>query len=63
MKLTLQNEDTVFSRKLLEELFRIEQYVNTVSYTHLDVYKRQVVYYVYINDASTVSAFKMTFNH
>ena len=37
MKLTLQNEDTVFSRKLLEELFRIEQYVNMVlTYLRLD---------------------------
>ena len=30
MRLTLQNEDTAFSRKISEDLFRIEQYVQMV---------------------------------
>lgn len=37
MRLTLQNEDTELSRKLMEELFRIEQYVEMVlCYLRLD---------------------------
>lgn len=37
MRLTLQNEDTALSRKLSEDLFRIEQYVNMVlTYLRLD---------------------------
>lgn len=37
MKLKLQNEDTLFSRKLSSELFRIEQYVEMVlAYLRLD---------------------------
>ena len=37
--LTEENEEAVKTLKM--ELFKIEQYVETVSYTHLDVYKRQ----------------------
>ncbi len=46
MKLSLQNEDTDISRKLISELFRIEQYVN------------MVLVYIRLNSKSTDYLFK-----
>lgn len=51
MRLTLQNEDTPFSRKLLLDLFRIEQYVEMVlAFLRLDSVSNDYVFKEYSID-------------
>ena len=64
---TCDNEKMVYaypkSYGALSKILDANSFDVTGTFTHSEVTVGGVAYYVYINDASTVSAFKMTFNH
>ena len=64
---TCNNQKMVYaypkSYGALSKILDANSFDVTGTFTRSEVTVGGVVYYVYINDASTVSAFKMTFNH
>ena len=64
---TCNNQKMVYaypkSYGALSKILDANSFDVTGTFTRSEVTVGGVAYYVYINDASTVSAFKMTFNH